>query len=129
MSNHQFVARDIETWQIVADRVTVATTRAERGVGLLGRSHLEPGEGLLIAPCNGVHTCFMRFSIDILALDKNGVVVDAVSALKPWRIRLPRRGSYSVLELPAGTVLKTQTKVGHRIKIDLKAPKLATELA
>ena len=130
MSDHQnFVARDVETSQIVADRVTVATTRAERGVGLLGRSHLEPGEGLLIAPCNGVHTCFMRFSIDILALDKNGVVVDAVSALKPWRIRLPRRGAYSVLELPAGTVLKTQTKVGHRITIDLDAPRLATQLA
>ena len=121
MSNNQtFVARDTDTGLVVADRVTVATTRSERRRGLLGRSHLEPGEALLIAPCNGVHMFFMRFAIDMLALDKNGVVVDAVSELKPWRIRLPRHGSYSVLELPAGTLVKTQTKIGHRIDIDIR---------
>jgi uncharacterized protein len=112
-----FIARDTHTGVVVADRVSVATTRAERRVGLLKHDHLEAGEGLLITPCNGVHTCFMRFSIDILALDKDGVVVDAVSTLKPWRMRLPRRGSFSVLELAAGTVLRTQTQIGHRIQI------------
>ena len=118
MNPRHFIARDVETGVIVADRVVVATTRSERRVGLLKHDRLEPGEGLLIAPCNGVHTCFMRFSIDILAMDKNGLVVDAVSTLKPWRMRLPKRGGFSVLELPAGTLLKTQTHVGHRIVID-----------
>ena len=113
-----FIARDVQTGAIVADRVVIATTHAERAVGLLKHDRLEPGEGLLIAPCNGVHTCFMRFSIDILAMDKDGVVVDAVSTLKPWRMRLPKRGAFSVLELPAGTLAKTQTQVGHRIVID-----------
>ena len=112
-----FVARDAQTGVVVADRVLVATTRAERRVGLLKHDHLEPGEGLLIAPCNGVHTCFMRFAIDLLALDKNGVVVDAVSTLKPWRLRLPKRGSFSVLELAAGTLSRTHVEVGHRIDL------------
>jgi uncharacterized protein len=130
VSHHRiFVARDIETGLIVADRVTIASTRAERRRGLLGRSHLGPGEALLIAPCNGVHMFFMKFPIDILALDKNGVVVDAVSDLKPWRIRLPKPGSHSVLEMAAGTLVKTQTKVGHRIAIDLKTSMPATEVA
>ena len=124
-----FVARDEDTGVPIADRVSIATTRSERRVGLLGRSHLEPGEGLLIAPCNGVHTFFMRFSIDILAMDTTGVVVDAVSNLRPWRIRLPRSGSYSVLELPAGTLVKTRTKVGHQINIDVKTSTPAAEVA
>lgn len=129
MSNNQnFVARDMDTGLVVADRVTVATTRSERRRGLLGRSHLEPGEALLIAPCNGVHMFFMKFPIDILALDKNGVVVDAVSDLKPWRIRLPRPGSHSVLELTAGTLVRTQTKIGNRINIDV-TPMPAAEVA
>jgi uncharacterized membrane protein (UPF0127 family) len=115
--DRSFVARDIETGLVVADRVTVATTRAERAIGLLGRNHLEPGEGLWIAPCHGVHTWFMRFSIDILAMDKDGVVVDAVSMLKPWRMRLPRPGAVTVLELPAGTLLDARNKLGHRIAI------------
>jgi uncharacterized membrane protein (UPF0127 family) len=55
-------------------------------------------------PCRGVHTCFMRFAIDVVALDPSGIVVDTAPALRPWRIRLPRRGSFSVLELPAGSL-------------------------
>lgn len=113
-----FIARDLETGAIVADRVTVASRRLERAVGLLGRNCLEAGEALWITPCHGVHTWFMRFSIDVLALDEAGVVVDAVSALKPWRMRLPRPGAYSVLELPAGTLLNARTRIGHHIKID-----------
>ena len=116
MSQH-FVARNVETGLVIADRVTVASRRLERAIGLLGHSHLEAGEGLWITPCNGVHTWFMRFSIDIIAMDANGVIVDAVSALKPWRMRLPKPGAHSVLELPAGTLVSTPTKLGQRIQI------------
>jgi uncharacterized membrane protein (UPF0127 family) len=115
--NH-FVARNVETGAIVASRVKVASRRLERAVGLLSRSHLEPGEGLWITPCRGVHTWFMRFSIDVLAMDANGVVVDAVPVLKPWRMRLPKPGEHSVLELPAGTLLSARTKVGDRLQIE-----------
>ena len=116
MTRH-FVARDVESGLIVADRVTVASRRVERAVGLLGRSHLDAGEALWITPCHGVHTWFMRFTIDVIAMDADGVVVDAVSMLKPWRMRLPKAGAHSVLELPAGTLLTAPVKVGHRIHI------------
>jgi uncharacterized protein len=113
-----FVARDIDTGVIIANRVNVASTRAKRAIGLLGRNHLEPGEALWITPCHGVHTWFMRFDIDVLALDANGVVVDIVSTMKPWRMRLPKPGASSVLELPAGTLAKIGMKIGHHIKIE-----------
>jgi uncharacterized membrane protein (UPF0127 family) len=115
MTQH-FVARDAETGIIVADRVTVASRRVERAVGLLGRSHLEAGEALWITPCHGVHTWFMRFTIDVIAMDADGVVVDAVSMLKPWRMRLPKPGAHSVLELSGGTLLKSPIKLGQRIQ-------------
>lgn len=116
--DQHFVARNMETGAIVANRVKVASRRLDRAVGLLSRSHLEPGEGLWIRPCRGVHTWFMRFSIDVLAMDEHGVVVDAVSVLKPWRMRLPKPGEHSVLELPAGTLLSAEMKVGQRITIE-----------
>lgn len=112
-----FIARDVETGVVMANRVTVASRRLERAVGLLGRNHLELGEALWITPCHGVHTWFMRFSIDVVAMDANGVVIDTVSTMKPWRMRLPRPGAFSVLELPAGTLLSTPTKIGRRIEI------------
>jgi uncharacterized membrane protein (UPF0127 family) len=113
-----FVARDLQTGAVVAEHVTVASRRIDRAVGLLGRSHLDTGEALWIKPCRGVHTWFMRFPIDVLAMDANGVVVDVVSAMGPWRMRLPKPGSESVLELAAGALENMQLKIGHQIKIE-----------
>ncbi len=110
------VARNVDTGAVVADRVDVADTHATRAVGLLSRDGLEPGEGLWIVPSRGVHTCWMRFSIDVIALDERGVIIDRVAHLKPWRIRLPRRGTAGVLELRAGALDESGTRVGHRIE-------------
>jgi uncharacterized protein len=115
----RLVARNVDTGELVANRVTVATKKVDRAIGLLKHENLAPGEGLLITPCRGVHTCWMRFTIDIVALDASGVIVDAVEELAPWRVRLPRRGAVSVLELPAGSLSRTSTACGHRIELQL----------
>jgi uncharacterized membrane protein (UPF0127 family) len=112
------IARNIDTGSVVADVVAVADTRATRAVGLLNRTGFEPGEGLWIVPSRGVHTCWMRFAIDIVALDEQGVVIDRVANLKPWRIRFPRRGTAGVLELPVGTLNRSGTAIGHRISFE-----------
>ena len=112
------IARNVDTGAVVASEVAVADTRATRAVGLLNRTGLEPGEGLWIVPSRGIHTWWMRFPIDILALDERGVVIDQVANLRPWRIRLPRRGTAGVLELPVGTVTGTGTTIGHRIAFE-----------
>ena len=112
------IARNLNTGAVVADLVAVADTRATRAVGLLNRTGLEPGEGLWIVPSRGVHTWWMRFPIDLVALDERGVVIDRVENLKPWRIRLPRRGTAGVLELPVGALSQSGTTVGHRIMFE-----------
>ena len=111
------IATNLDTGALVADHVAVADTRATRAVGLLSRSGLNPGEALWIVPSRGVHTWWMRFTIDVLALNESGVVVDRVPGLKPWRIRLPRRGTAGVLELPEGAIAATGTEIGHRIQL------------
>lgn len=115
----QLVARNLDSGAVVADHVSVASRHIDRAIGLLTRTHLAQGEGLWITPCRGVHTWGMRFPIDIVALDASGRVVDAVSTLRPWRIRLPRRGAFSVLELAAGSLLRSNTRVGHRVRLEV----------
>jgi len=115
----RLVARNASIDRVIADRVGVAATRAARAVGLLSRTGLEPGEALWIVPSRGVHTCGMRFAIDVVALDEGGKVIDCVSNLKPWRLRLPRRGTAGVLELPAGTLAASGTAVGHQVFLEL----------
>ena len=115
----RLVARNTSLNTLLADKVGVASTRAARAVGLLSRTGLEPGEALWIVPSRGVHTWGMRFTIDVLALDEAGMVIDCVSNLRPWRVRLPRRGTAGVLERPAGTLAASQPSLGDQILIEL----------
>jgi uncharacterized membrane protein (UPF0127 family) len=110
------IATDLDTGAVLASNVVVAATRATRAVGLMARENLDPGEALWIVPSRGVHTCWMRFPIDVIALDDKGVIIDRVVNLKPWRVRLPRRGTAGVLELRAGTLDAAGAHVGHRIE-------------
>lgn len=113
------VAKNVDNGVVIADRVGVAATRQTRRTGLLKHTSLPEGEALWIVPSRGVHTFGMKFAIDVLALDEAGVVIDLVVAMKPRRVRLPRRGTAGVLELPAGWVAKTGTKLGHRIQFSV----------
>ena len=115
----RLVARNTSLDTVIASRVDVAATRGSRAVGLLSRSGLEPGEALWIVPSRGVHTMGMRFTIDVLALDEAGTVIDCVPNLRPWRVRLPRRGTAGVLELPAGTLESSRTGLGHKVVLEL----------
>ncbi len=100
---------------IVAERVQAATTLWARSRGLLGRKGLERSEGLLLDPCSGIHTWGMAFTIDAAFLSKEGEVVHLIHRMKPWRMSRYLFKARSVLELPAGTLESTGTRVGDRL--------------
>ena len=108
-------ARNTDSGQVLATSVASARARVDRAIGLLAHRSLGRGAGLWISPSRGVHTWGMRFTIDVVALDADGTVVDLVPGMQPWRLRLPRRGTVGVLELPAGSLARTRTRLGHRV--------------
>jgi uncharacterized protein len=75
--------------------------------GLLGRSRLEPDEGMLLRPAGSIHMAFMRFAIDAVFCDRELVVIDVVRGLKPWRAA-GRRGAKAVIELADGAAAGIQ---------------------
>jgi uncharacterized membrane protein (UPF0127 family) len=86
---------------IVCDRCLLATTPYARSKGLLGRSSLEPGEGMLFRPAGSIHMFFMRFPLDVVFCDRDLVVLDVVRDLRPWRMA-SRKGARVVIELAVG---------------------------
>jgi uncharacterized membrane protein (UPF0127 family) len=98
--------------RIVCERCLVAKTPWARMRGLLGRSDLPRGEGILIRPAGSIHTFFMRFPIDAVFLDNDGKVVGIERELPPWRTAR-HRGTRAVLELAAGAAERLQ--VGERL--------------
>lgn len=85
--------------------------------GLMGAAPLDEGQGLWIKPCNGIHTCWMRFALDVVYLDRELQVVALDVAMPPWRFGRIRRGAHSVLELPPGAIAATGTQVGDQIAL------------
>lgn len=96
---------------LVCERCLLAETSLARLRGLLGRSGLSSGEGLLLRPAGSIHTAFMKFAIDAVFLDRDGRVLKVVPELVPWRTAACR-GSRAVLELPAGEAKRRGLRVG-----------------
>ncbi|MGE3856484.1 MAG: DUF192 domain-containing protein [Dehalococcoidia bacterium] len=88
----------------------------ERLRGLLARPPLRPGEALLIRPCNGVHTCGMRYPIDVVFLDREGRVLRVVPALRPWRFVPFVRRAHVAIELRAGAAAACGLRPGDHIE-------------
>src|SRR5437773_311787 len=82
----------------LADRVEMASGFIGRLRGLAGRRSLEPGTGLWLRSCNGIHTFGMRFPIDVLALDRENRILAINPSMPPNRILFPLRGGFSVIE-------------------------------
>jgi uncharacterized membrane protein (UPF0127 family) len=99
---------------VLADRAGIANTSATRRTGLLKHSKLEPGDGLWIAPSEGVHTFGMKFPIDVVFLSKSKKVLKVRPNMVRARIALSLR-AHSVLELPAGTLESTGTLAGDQL--------------
>ncbi len=108
---------DAEGGTVIAGEVLRADSFWRRLRGLMGRRPLETGEGLLLTPCNAIHTFFMSEPLDALFLDAAGGIVGMAENLPPWRTRFVP-GSCQVLELPAGTIARHGLGLGRRLRLE-----------
>src|SRR3989338_9922189 len=100
---------EAEYWEIrmertnepLANRAQIARSLRERLVGLLGRSVLPEGEGLVLLACHSIHTVCMRFAIDAVFVDGRWKVLHISKALPPGRMSPIVWRAKAVVELPA----------------------------
>lgn len=99
------------TWQLlskttgktVVTRLAIADGFWFRLIGLQFRRPLPSDAGLLLVPCNSVHTCFVRFPVDLVFLDDRGCVLAVRHNLRPWRLAFGPRKTHAVLEMTSGS--------------------------
>jgi hypothetical protein len=105
----------------LATEVRLANTYWTRLVGLLGTETRDfaAGSALWIVPCRGIHTCAMRFPIDVIYLDRANRVVHLEESVRPWRLMPVRTHAHTVLELPAHTIFRTATSIGDELEIGI----------
>jgi hypothetical protein len=100
---------------IVCAQCAIASTPLARMKGLLVRSSLEPGEGMLFPRTGSIHMFFMRFAIDAVFCDRELRVVKVVRGLRPWRTAAAR-GAKIVIELPVGAAAALEP--GNRLVLE-----------
>jgi uncharacterized membrane protein (UPF0127 family) len=103
------------TGDIVVERLEIADGFWSRLVGLQFRRAMPAGTGLLLVPCNSLHTCFVRFPLDVVFLDAAGRVLRVQRDLAPWRLAWGPRGSHAALEVCAGLA---HLSVGETLRLE-----------
>lgn len=115
------LVRDARTGVVVAHRVNLAGSFGKRLKGLMGRRSLEVGEGLLLEPCNAVHTFFLGVPLDVLFLDAGNRVLLAIPALPRRRVAYCR-GARRVLELAPGSIARSGLFTGASLFFEFAHP-------
>lgn len=110
--NYALVRDDDET--VILPELEIADRFWTRLIGLQFRRQLPVQRGLWISPCSSIHTCFMRFPIDVLMLDGDGHVLQTRRSVWPWRVVWCPRGTRVVVETK---VAATDVCAGTRLKI------------
>jgi uncharacterized membrane protein (UPF0127 family)/CheY-like chemotaxis protein len=103
-----------EDGRVVCESCRIADSTLRRMRGLLGRSALKPGEGIVLRPAWSIHTGFMRFPIDAVFLDPDLTVIHIEPELRPWKTASVR-GSREIVELRAGECERRGLEVGDRV--------------
>ena len=81
----RYAVKVVETGAVAATAARLATSLMDRMKGLLGTRSLPAGEGLILRPCTGVHTFFMKFPLDLVFLDRSMTVRKIVRDISPNR--------------------------------------------
>lgn len=103
---------NVNTDKIVVEHLAVARSFFHRLMGLMGKKSLGKSEGLMLIPCNSIHTCFMKFPIDVVFLNIDHKVIFMKKSVKSWRFINVVRKSYAVIEMPEGTIENKKISAG-----------------
>jgi uncharacterized membrane protein (UPF0127 family) len=116
---------DATTGTVIASDITTAFDSASRRQGLLGCEAWAAGQALVLAPCAAVHTCFMRFPIDVVFVDRGGRVRKIAEHLRAWRIAASPR-AFAAIEMAAGSAAAAGVQLGARLAIAAQPPREVT---
>jgi uncharacterized membrane protein (UPF0127 family) len=112
--------------RLLAQSAEVADSFWSRMRGLLGHAPLTQGEGMLIMPCQWIHTLFMSFSIDVVYLSDDLRVVHLQEDVSPNRLCSPVSRASCVVELPPGAISRTGVEVDDQLELRMDGETVAS---
>ena len=102
---------------VISENEVWATGLGTRFRGLIGHD-FSGFDGMFFPRCSAIHTFFMGMKIDVLFIDKNGTVLGVYPEVRPWKPSLIEPGAWGTIELPAGTIARTETVKGDILRLE-----------
>lgn len=75
-------------------------------------------DAMVFNNCSSIHTMLMQIKIDVLFVDIENKVCDFRKELVPWKPIVRSRNAVAVIELPAGTIARTNTETGDCLDLN-----------
>jgi hypothetical protein len=107
------LGRRVMPW--LSDRNECRLDVVERLTGLIGVSRLASGHGIYFQNCRWLHTCCVRFAIDVVFFDKQRRVIGERRNMQPWRVEVFSRQFPGMLELPTGSLGSLGIRIGSYV--------------
>ncbi|MBO4632889.1 MAG: DUF192 domain-containing protein [Lentisphaeria bacterium] len=102
---------------VLARNAKHASGFGERLNGLIGKRFSAAMDGMVFDRCNAIHTCFMKYPIDVIFADEQYRVLKTAESFPPWHPFLGCKKAYYVIELPAGSLVSTLTSAGDLLDL------------
>jgi uncharacterized membrane protein (UPF0127 family) len=110
--------KNLTTNRFLAKQFRTATSGFEKAIGLM---FSKPNEALVMVFDKEqrvlLHMLFVPATIDVLFLNKNFEVVDVKQGFRPFTLYSSKKKSKYVIELPAGAIKESKTKLGDKISM------------
>jgi hypothetical protein len=97
--------------------VTVADFSKANAKEQIATLSLKSGEGLWMTPFGGLPETGVRTPLDLIYLDKDCRVIDAIESFPVYHATTPPRQPASVLALPTHSIYSSQTQPGDQLVI------------
>jgi uncharacterized membrane protein (UPF0127 family) len=102
---------------ILSTEVIVAENFFDRLKGLLGKDNLPANTCIIISPCKSIHTFFMKFTIDVIFIDKNYKVIEIIKNIKPCKTSKYIKKAWAVIEISNDSIISSKVSVGEELEI------------
>ena len=106
-----------DTQQVIARSVYKASNLWEKTKGLLGQEDMPASQAFWLTSCASVHTFFMKFSIDVIFVDKNLKITSIAHSVPPFRIVSGTWKTSSTFELKANQLNSFNLKKGDELYV------------
>ena len=102
---------------VIATQSRIADSVLRRSIGLMFSLPTKTAMVLKFPSDSKIdlHMFFVFFPIDVILVDSRGKVVELIEQFVPFTAYSARKKATFVIEVPAGTIRKSRTKIGDKI--------------